>query len=388
MNSPQDRSQDGRQSHPLSRPLSGIRVLDFSTLLPGPMCTLLLAEAGAEIIKIERPGQGDEMRTYAPSFGSDSVNFGLLNRSKRSIVLDLKQASGREQAIELVRDADVLVEQFRAGVMQRLGLGYETLSAIRPGLIYCSISGFGQDGPLAQVAAHDLNYLAESGMLSLTAGHDGAPGLPPALIADLAGGAYPAMMNILLALRQRDSTGHGCHLDIAMADHLFPLMYWGLGNGFSSGHWPTPGSDLVTGASPRYQVYRTLDGQYLACAPLEQKFWIQFLDCIGAPELHDDATDPEATLKAIAAIIANRAQADWLIQFEGRDVCVAPVRSLEEAVKHPHFQHRGLFSAKLDDGSGRQIPALPVPIDRQFRGDVLTQGYPSLGEGQNLLESS
>ena len=375
-------------SQPLTRPLSGVRVLDFSTLLPGPMCTLLLAEAGAEVIKIERPGQGDEMRTYAPSFGSDSVNFGLLNRAKKSIVLDLKQASGRDQAIALVRDADILVEQFRAGVMQRLGLGYDTLSVIHPGLIYCSISGFGQDGPLAQVAAHDLNYLAEAGMLSLTAGHDGAPGLPPALIADLAGGAYPAMMNILLALRQRDSTGRGCHLDIAMADHLFPLMYWGLGNGFSSGSWPTPGSDLVTGASPRYQVYQTLDGQYLACAPLEEKFWIQFLDCIGAPELRDDTTDRAATVKAIAAIIATRAQDDWLAQFHGRDVCVAPVRSLEEAVKHPHFQHRGLFSAKLDDGSGRQIPALPVPIDRQFRGDILTQGYPSLGADQKLFESS
>jgi len=375
-------------SQPLTRPLSGVRVLDFSTLLPGPMCTLLLAEAGAEVIKIERPGQGDEMRTYAPSFGSDSVNFGLLNRAKKSIVLDLKQASGRDQAIALVRDADILVEQFRAGVMQRLGLGYETLSAIHPGLIYCSISGFGQDGPLAQVAAHDLNYLAEAGMLGLTAGHDGTPGLPPALIADLAGGAYPAMMNILLALRQRDSTGLGCHLDIAMADHLFPLMYWGLGNGFSAGQWPTPGSDLVTGASPRYQVYRTLDGHYLACAPIEEKFWIQFLDCIGAPELRRDTTDPDATRKAIATIIAARTQADWLRQFEGRDVCVAPVRSLEDAVKHPHFQHRGLFSAQLDDGSGRQIPALPVPIDRQFRSGALTQGYPSLGEGQTLLASS
>jgi crotonobetainyl-CoA:carnitine CoA-transferase CaiB-like acyl-CoA transferase len=195
-------------------------------------------------------------------------------------------------------------------------------------------------------------------------------------------------MNILLALRQRDSTGLGCHLDIAMADHLFPLMYWGLGNGFSAGRWPTPGSDLVTGASPRYQVYRTLDGQYLACAPLEEKFWIQFLDCIGAPELRRDTTDPDATRKAIATIIATRTQADWLRQFEGRDVCVAPVRSLEDAVKHPHFQHRGLFSAQLDDGSGRQIPALPVPIDRQFRSGALTQGYPSLGEGQTLLASS
>ena len=368
-----------------ARPLSGIRVIDFSTLLPGPMCTLLLAEAGAEVIKIERPGKGDEMRSYAPDFGSDSVNFALLNRGKRSVVLDLKQAVDREHAIALVRDADVLVEQFRAGVMQRLGLGYEALSQLNPRLIYCSITGYGQDGPLADVAAHDLNYLAETGMLGLAAGNDGMPGLPPALIADLAGGAYPAMMNILLALRQRDTTGRGCHLDVAMADHLFPLMYWGLGNGFAGGNWPSPGSDLVTGGSARYQVYRTSDNQYLACAPLEEKFWINFLDAIEAPGLRNDAVDPAVTRVAIAAIIATRTQAQWMERFSGHDVCVAPVRSLEQAVQHPHFQHRGLFAAQLDDGAGRQIPALPVPIDRQFRAEAASQSFPSLGEGQGLV---
>jgi alpha-methylacyl-CoA racemase len=235
------------------QPLKGIRVLDFSTLLPGPMATLLLAEAGAEVLKIERPGGGDDMRGYTPKFGKDSVNFSLLNRGKKSIALDLKSDGERARLEELLRDADVLVEQFRPGVMKRLGLDYETVARINPKVVYCSITGYGQTGPMADVAAHDLNYLAETGMLGLSRGADGAPVLPPALIADIGGGAYPAVMNILLALQNRIHTGSGCHLDISMADNLFPFTYWGLGNGWSAGQWPRPGKELVTGGTPRYQ---------------------------------------------------------------------------------------------------------------------------------------
>lgn len=191
----------------MSRPLEGVKVLDFSTLLPGPVCTLILAEAGAEVIKIERPGAGDEMRTYVPRSGADSVNFALLNRGKQSIAIDLKDPDQRERLMPLIREADVVVEQFRPGVMDRLGLGYEALAQINPGIIYCAITGYGQSGPRSLVAAHDLNYVSESGMLSLTAGADGAPVLPPALIADIAGGAYPAVINILMALRERDRSG-------------------------------------------------------------------------------------------------------------------------------------------------------------------------------------
>ncbi|MEB0164451.1 CaiB/BaiF CoA-transferase family protein, partial [Glaciimonas sp. CA11.2] len=242
---------------PHHQPLHGITVLDFSTLLPGPMATLLLAEAGAEVIKIERPGNGDEMRSYTPKFGNDSVNFALLNRAKKSIAIDLKSVTERARLEELVRSADIIVEQFRPGVMQRLGLDYETVSRINPKIIYCSITGYGQSGPKAQIAAHDLNYVADSGMLALSTGADGAPVLPAALVADIAGGAYPAVMNILLALQARAQSGLGCHLDIAMADNLFTFMYWGLGNGFSAGEWPKRGKELVTGGSARYQVYRT-----------------------------------------------------------------------------------------------------------------------------------
>ncbi|MDO9433940.1 CaiB/BaiF CoA-transferase family protein [Hydrogenophaga sp.] len=368
-------------------PLAGVRVVDFSTLLPGPLCGHLLAQAGAEVVKVERPGRGDEMRSYVPKFGEDSVNFVLLNQGKRSVAIDLKSAEGREQALALVRDADVLIEQFRPGVMDRLGLGWEALQAVNPRLIYCAITGWGQSGPLADIAAHDLNYQAEAGMLGLTAGSDGAPGLPNALLADIAGGAYPAMMNILLALRSRDADGQGRYIDVAMADNLFTFVYWGLGNGFGSQAWTVPGGDLVTGGTPRYQVYRTADNSYLACAPLEQKFWENFLAVIEAPHLKDDATDPRGTRDAVAAIIASRSAQEWLRRFEGVDACVSIVKSLEEATRSPQFAARGVFSGGAAHAQGRSIPSLPLPIDAAFRRDVPGDA-PALGEGNQALLKS
>ncbi len=369
---------------PARPPLTGIRVVDFSTLLPGPLCGLLLAQAGAEVIKIERPGRGDEMRGYEPRFGDESVNFALLNQGKRSVAIDLKDAAGRSQAIELVRGADVLIEQFRPGVMDRLGLGFEAMRAINPRLIYCAITGWGQSGPLADMAAHDLNYQAEAGLLGLSAGKDGAPGVPQALVADIGGGAYPAMMNILLALRARDADGQGRMIDVSMADNLFTLMYWGLGSGFTGNAWPSPGGDLVTGGSPRYGVYRAKDGRYLAAAPLEQKFWENFLQVLQAPHLLDDGADPKGTREAIEAIIASRTADEWLQAFKGVDACVSQVKSLEEAVSHPHFLARGLFDGRLANAEGQQIPALPLPIAKSLRRQDRTVS-PPLGEGNGEL---
>jgi crotonobetainyl-CoA:carnitine CoA-transferase CaiB-like acyl-CoA transferase len=289
------------------QPLAGIRVLDFSTLLPGPLATLLLAEAGAEVIKIERRGAGDEMRNYTPKFGADSVNFAMLNRGKRSVAIDLKEPGAVERLMPLVASADVLVEQFRPGVMDRLGLGYDALSREHPRLIYCSITGYGQSGPRAGIAAHDLNYAADTGMLALAAGADGAPVPPAALVADIGGGSYPAVVNILLALRERDRTGRGCKLDVAMADNLFAFMYWAIGDGQTAGAWPRPGKALVTGGSPRYNVYRTRDDRFIAAAPLEEKFWQNFCDVLGLPTaVRDDERDPEAAIRAVAARIREK----------------------------------------------------------------------------------
>ena len=361
-------------------------MLDFSTLLPGPLATLLLAEAGAEVIKIERPGRGDEMRSYMPKFGADSVNFALLNRGKRSIAIDLKDAAAVAKLKPLIESADIVVEQFRPGVMDRLGLGYAALDKINPRIIFCAITGYGQHGPRAGVAAHDLNYIAEAGLLALAAGADGAPVPPPALIADIGGGTYPAVINILLALRSRDRTGKGCKLDIAMADNLFAFMYWAMGNGMVAGEWPTPGGDLVTGGSPRYNVYRTKDGKFIAAAPLEQKFWENFSALIGlAREFQDDARDAAGTRQAVAAKIAAKSADEWQALFAGKDVCCSVMASIEEALKEPHFHARGLFAAQLV-ADGKKITALPVPVAPPFRDETKDGGYPALGEANSLLD--
>jgi alpha-methylacyl-CoA racemase len=368
------------------QPLQGVRVLDFSTLLPGPLATLILAEAGAEVIKIERPGRGDEMRSYEPKFGADSVNFALLNRGKRSIAIDLKKPGAVDRLRPALETADVVVEQFRPGVMDRLGLGYDALSAINPRIVYCAITGYGQHGPRADVAAHDLNYVAESGMLSLTGGADGAPVLPAALVADIAGGTYPAVINILLALRERDRTGAGCKLDIAMADNLFTLMYWGLGNGLAAGEWPTRGGELVTGGSPRYNIYRTADDRFLAAAPLEQKFWENFCALLDVPaELRNDTHDPKVTRNAVAQLVRARTAEQLRSLFSGHDVCCAIATSLQEALGDPHFAARHVFARELSAGA-QKIAALPVPVAEPFRSTEKAAGYPALGEANGLLK--
>jgi alpha-methylacyl-CoA racemase len=349
------------------RPLAGIRVLDFSTLLPGPMATLLLAEAGAEVIKIERPG-GEDMRHYAPAWGKDSVNFALLNRGKKSLAADLKDAQARARILEIAKTSDVVVEQFRPGVMDRLGLGYDALRMLNPKLIYCAITGYGQSGPRRDRAGHDLNYIGDAGLLALASGSPGHRVVPPALIADIAGGAYPAVMNILLALRRRDASGEGAYLDIAMTDGLFAFVYWAIGNGLAAAAWPDDGRELVTGGSPRYQLYDTSDGRIVAAAPLEQKFWLAFTAAIGLdPTYVDDARDPAATIARAAAIIATRSAAEWAPLFDAADCCCSIVQDVRAALNDPHFTARGLFARALTNEQGATIAALPVPIIPAFR---------------------
>ncbi|MBP5855964.1 CoA transferase [Marivibrio halodurans] len=365
------------------QPLSGIRVLDFTTLLPGPMATLLLAEAGAEVIKVERPGQGDELRVYPPprwGGGGDTGAFALMNRGKRSVTLDLKDPMDRARLMPLIEGAQVLVEQFRPGAMARLGLDYDRVAAVNPALVYCSVTGWGQSGPMADRAGHDLNYIAETGLLDLGARADGVPVPPPGLIADIGGGALPAVINILLALREAERTGRGRHLDIAMADGVMTWQWWAQAAEQVTGRAPAPGGGLLAGGSPRYRVYRTADDRLLAVAPLEQRFWDIFCETIALPEeLRDDSRDPEATAAAVARIIAETDAAEWERRFEGRDACVTVVRSVADARHHPHFIARGLFAASVTDGDA-EMPALPVPIDPSFRRPPERRAYPRLGE--------
>ncbi len=367
-------------------PLSGVRVLDFSTLLPGPMATLLLAEAGAEVIKIERPGSGEELRLYQPRFGDTSVSFAMLNRGKRSIAIDLKAADALDRLRPLIESADVIVEQFRPGVMQRLGLGYEALKQINPRIVYCAITGFGQAGPKAQIAAHDLNYQAAAGLLSISAGSDGAPVVPSALIADIAGGAYPAVMNILLALLRRQHSGEGCKLDVSMTDGLFPFLYGAVGAAAATGTWPRPAGDPLSGGSPRYQLYRTKDGRYLAAAPLEEKFWQSFCEAIELPSAaREDRKDPLATIRTVREIIAQRTADDWMTRLDGKDVCVNVAGSLQEAMSDPQFRDRGLFSRSVISADHDALPAVSVPVCEPLRDPRTELKYPQLGEANGML---
>jgi crotonobetainyl-CoA:carnitine CoA-transferase CaiB-like acyl-CoA transferase len=362
----------------MPQPLSGLLVLDFTTLLPGPLATLMLAEAGAEVIKIERP-DGEEMRRHPPMLDGASVPFALLNRGKRSLVLDLKSRDDQARLATLIARADILVEQFRPGVMERLGLGYAAVRRANPRIVYCSISGYGQRGPRAHEAGHDLNYIGTTGLLALNPGPAGRPTVPPALVADIAGGSFPAVMNILLALRQRDQTGEGCYLDIAMADTMFTFAWHALAAGQATGRYPGPGEARLTGNSPRYQLYPTRDGALVACAALEQKFWDAFCGAIGLAAAFAHDTDPAATRAEVTRLIAARTAEEWRPILASADCCATIVASLEEAMRDPHFAARGLFDHRVVR-EGTAITALPLPIAPVFRDGEVDKASPRLGE--------
>jgi crotonobetainyl-CoA:carnitine CoA-transferase CaiB-like acyl-CoA transferase len=365
-------------------PLDGIRILDFSTLLPGPFASLLLAEAGAEVIKVEPPG-GEAMRAYAPFAGTASVNFALLNRGKRSIEIDLHAPGAAASLLALAPTVDVVLEQFRPGVMARLGLGYDAWREANARIVYCAITGYGQDGPGAARAGHDLNYQAGAGLVSLCAGDDGTPGMPSALLGDIAGGAYPAVIDILLALRVRDRTGEGGFLDVAMAENLLPFLFWGLAQGQAGGHWPRANDALFTGASPRYRLYRTADGRHLAVAPLENKFWQAFCEAISLPApLRDDARDPAATMAEVARRLAAHPASHWEGVFAAADCCVNVVRTLDEAVRDLHLKARGVFAREVEI-DGHVLEALPVPLARALRDRKARAPAPALGEANGAI---
>ena len=366
-----------------SSPLQGLRVIDFSTLLPGPYATLLLAEAGAEVIKIEKENDGDELRMGMPRWGDYSINFALLNADKRSIAIDLKKPKSREMILPLIRDADVLVEQFRPGVMDRLGLGYEELQKINPRLIYCSITGYSADGPSAQTAGHDLTYMADTGLLSLTCGHSGEPTLPPVLVADIGGGTMPAVMNILLALLQRNRTQVGSRINVSITDNLFAWPYATVQRGMGLNEWPKVGGERLTGGTPRYQIYRAKDDRYIAVAALEDRFWKVFCDCIELdPVWRNDQKDPEGSKAAVAAIIQEKSSTEWQSVFSGKDACACLVRTMKEASADPQFAR--LFDERLIRQSERETSALVTPIDPKFKRPS-PKPAPLLGEGNSGL---
>ena len=366
--------------------LSGIKVLDFSTLLPGPLATLFLAETGAEVIKVERPGIGDEMRYKSPEIEGTNVSFALLNRGKKSIEIDLKDKKSFKKIYPILKKTDVIVEQFRPGVMKRLNLDYQSIKKINPKIIYVSISGYGQDGPKSQIAGHDLNYISTTGLLSLSMGHKENPVVPPALIADIGGGSYPTLINILLALRKRDLENKGSYIDVSMSEGLFPFMFWGLAKGFSNNGWPSNSDYYLSGGSPRYNIYKTKDEGFIAAAPIEDRFWEKFCKAIDLPKKYVSQLNEDLkVIKKIRKIISQKNKKEWQVIFDKADCCCCVVKSLQEATKDNHFKFRKIFNRHVNLSEKCVIPSIPLPISKQFLNSNLSDNYPILGENNKKI---
>ncbi|MBI4789373.1 MAG: CoA transferase [Chloroflexi bacterium] len=333
------------------RPLEGIRVLDLSRLLPGPYGTMLLADLGAEVIKIETPGLGDYMRLIPP-FVEDSntgtmvsTAYLMVNRNKKSVALNFRNKRGKEILMRLARDVDVVFETFRPGAAQRWGIGYEALRAINPRIVYCSLSGYGQDGPYKDRAGHDLNYLALTGLLAAN-GASGGPPIPPAAqIADLGGGMLAAI-SILAALVGRNRTGEGQYLDVSLYDAALSWAGTMVGAAYVAGKERAPGRMQLNGGMACYNVYETKDGQFITLGAIEPHFWAAFCKAVARPDLDARQLEFEA-IPEVAAVFKSRTRDEWLEMFKTIDACIEPVCDFSTVFDNPQVKHRGLI-AQLD----------------------------------------
>ena len=375
--------KDGMELTMTSQPLIGIRVLDLSRLLPGPYCTMLLADLGAEVMKIESPRVGDYARVAPPSFGGDAM-FRALNRNKKSVALNYRNPRGREVFLRLAREADVIVETFRPGAVTRWKIDYEAVRTVNPRLIYCSLSGYGQSGPYRDRAGHDLNYIALSGLLALN-GAAGGPPIPPGVqIADLAGGMLAAIA-ILAALVGRERTGEGAYLDVAMLDAVASWVAPVAGALFSyTGKNPEQGRVPLSGTLACYNVYETADGKFITLAALESHLWTAFCTAVDRNDLRARQYDVDA-IPDVAAILRARTRDEWVAWFREVDACVEPVNTIEEMLRDPQVQYLGLVVEEnvlreepVEQASSRPPQRIGSPF--RFTRRTHESPAPALGE--------
>jgi len=361
--------------------LDGIRVLDLTRLLPGPLCTLHLADMGADVVKIEDPRRGDYAR--GGEYGRDArmaAFFRCVNRNKRGLKLDLSRAAGGDVLRDLARGADVLVEGFRPGVMDRLGVGFDALHEVNPRLVYCAISGYGQSGPYRDRAGHDINYTGYAGVGDQVGREGGGPALSNFQIADLAGGTLSAAMGILAALVAVSRGGPGRLVDVSMTDCTLAHAVTPFAPVVAEGATPERGRDLLTGGLPCYGYYETRDGRWLAVGALEAKFWRNLCEALGRPDLAERrmvyGAEAEEVRAEVAAVFRTRTRAEWCEALEALDCCVSPVLTLGEAMADPQLRARGMI---VEGGDGRpEQLALPVKFSEfDFR---IARSAPGHGE--------
>ncbi|RRJ84442.1 CaiB/BaiF CoA transferase family protein [Aestuariirhabdus litorea] len=371
--------------------LKGLKVLDFSTLLPGPYATMMLADMGADVLRIESPTRPDLVKLLPPMDAGTSTAHAYLNRGKASLALDLKQPEAVEVVKRLVLEYDILVEQFRPGVMARLGLDYETLRAINPRLIYCSVTGYGQTGPYRDRAGHDINYLATAGVSSYTGRRDTGPCPIGVQVADVGGGSFHAVMGILAAVIERQGSGEGQSIDISMTDASFAM------NAMAGAAWLGGGveaeleSTALNGGS-FYDYYRTRDGRYFAVGSLEPQFMAQLCQALGCEEFASQGLSPDPRVQQqikqrLSEAFADQDFAYWCERFAALDACVEPVLSLAEASQHPQLVAREMVvEVPREDGSLQPQPASPLRFSRSHSRPTRVGG--ALGsDGGRVLRS-
>jgi alpha-methylacyl-CoA racemase len=366
-------------------PLNGIRVLDLSTLYPGPLATMMLADLGAEVIRLEHPDHPDKVHLLPPFLGRESAAYLTLNRSKRSLALDIGKDEGRRIFFDLVRRADVVTEQFRPGVMDDIGIGYDKAVTFNPRIIYLSITGFGQDGPYRQKAAHDINYISLTGLLSQVK-KDNQPVLPAFQMADVAGGSYMALIACLVALWHREKTGKGQRVDVAMADAILPLLTLQL-----SQYWRSEeGSQVINpfdGSFPFYGVYECADGKHVSLGALEQKFWVHFCQMVNKPEWLSSqfavGEDGVRIRGEIAALFKQKTRDEWLKLSEVHDICLSPIHELEDLEKDPQLRSRQMI-IETEHGDGLKLKGIGVPI--KFSDSQPDKPAPAPMVGQDSIE--
>lgn len=353
-----------------SGPLAGYRILDLTKLLPGPLATLWLAQQGAEVIKVEDPASPDPVRDYPPLKDGLSVFYGALNAGKRSLALDYRREEGRAALLRLVEKSDVVMEQFRPGVMDAFGLGYEALRKANPRIILISITGYGQQGPMAHFPGHDINYLSYSGLLDGLRDSAGNPVMPTAQLADVAGGSMMALNAVTTALLHKERTGNGQHVDVPMTDvlpHLHSLRW--------AEEAATKGYEgHLSGRMACYNVYRCADGRHVALGALEPKFWKRFCTLVGHPEWEGRIIEPYQTAlkNEVAALFLSQPLAHWIEKLEREEVCLSPVLTLQEASEHPHFSNRP-FPPALGGSPSWQAPPLGEDNESLFNSIGMTE---------------
>lgn len=378
---------------PTNGPLRGLRILDLTRLLPGPLGTMLMADMGAEVIKIEHPARPDYVRLFPPYINGESVNYLAYNRSKKSVLLDYTTDEGRETFLKLIETADVLVEQFRPGQLDRLGLGYVVARARNPQIIYVSVTGYGQTGPYAHLAGHDLNYLGLSGVLSLTGEPDQAPVVPGVQLADIAGGSYGCVMATLAAVYARQQTGEGQHVDVSMTDCVMPLLSVAHTLYAGTGSVPERGRMPLSGGQPNYGVYRCRDEaanlnpnvpRYVVLGTLEPKFWQKFCTIINRPDwlgfmLPQSPDQTNQCRHLIQQLIAERTQAEWVQLGTEHDLLITPVLTLDELADDPYVQARQMIVTQQHPVAG---PVAGVGIPIKFSATPAQPAWPApkLGE--------